>query len=149
MNKYIFLFLFISIEIMCQSNFNITGKWQCCDSLVSAGYLSVFEFTSDSTFKYLISEYAQDNPIESISGRYNLISDTLFFHVKYFDYKDGSLRLGEIENEDSDIFVFDYEKTKLIECKNNCEFNALIKRVDTTLNDNIILINGFDFYKIE
>lgn len=109
----------------------------------------MFEFTFDSIFKYFITGYDEDNPLESISGYYNLISDTLFLHVKSFCYKDDSLRIGKLGDEDTKIFVFDYEKTKLIKCKNNCEFKALIKRVDTTVNDYIILINGFDFYHIE
>lgn len=149
--KTIIITFFIFINgAFSQTAINIVGKWQCCDSLISAGYLNTYEFKNDSTFIYMPSEFDGDNSLLSISGNFKIISDTLILIITKISYGVGSFRIGNKIDEDPTMWVYEYDKTKNIKCKSNC-IQKVIITVDRQNDNRVfkkILLNGFEYYKL-
>ena len=151
--KRIILAFFLAAILNTVNAQSLVGKWQEETPELSAGYLNVYEFLSDSTFFFKPTQYFGLKRIISIGGRYsyNKEAHTLGLIVEFSnEIVGGTFEREEESGEASDSWVINGGEIKKIKLAKpvkevlTLEFGKSDKK-----NTKLVLLDRRKFYKVE
>lgn len=80
----VFSLISLHISLLAQvSSKNILGVWQYESSEIGSAWLDTYQFYSDGTFIFNLSQYDEIKRIIAIKGHYRLVNDSIYFKIEY------------------------------------------------------------------
>jgi len=143
----VILIISILFVIVKSNSQTLVGIWQKDTSEVNSAYTDTYQFFSDSSFKFNVSQYDYLNRIRSICGKYKVINDSIYFTIEYtIEILGGNIERSHITSI-NDSWEIENGKIEKIPVSAIITEVALFstQKIDT----GIILIDLFKYYKVD